>query len=118
MRLPVVISVLLFFAISAFAADVSGTWAMNLDSANGPVPASLTLKQDGDKVTGTYHGPRNEAPATGTMKDNDLKLSVVINAGGQSVTLAITAKVADDKMQGSLDFGGQGAATFTAAKKP
>jgi len=107
---------LLLFSISAFAADVSGTWAMNLEA--GTAEASLTLKQDGDKVTGTYHGPRNEAPATGTLNGNDLKLSAEINAGGQSVSLVITGKVADNKMKGSLDFAGQRSVSFTATRKP
>ncbi len=109
---------LLLFSIPALAADVSGTWTMSLESPNGAVAASLTLKQEGDKVTGTYHGPRNEAPATGTLNGNDLKLSAEINAGGQSIPLVITGKIAGDKLEGSLDFAGQRSVSFTATKKP
>jgi len=117
MRNLIAVAVLLFCSIPAMASDVSGIWAMSLETPNGSVPASLTLKQDGDKVSGTYKGPRNEAPATGTLTDNNLKLSVVIGMAGQSVTLVITAKVDGDKMAGSLDFSGR-AANFTAAKTP
>jgi hypothetical protein len=118
MRLLTIAAALLFSAISVFAADVSGAWTMSLETPQGSMPASLTLKQDGDAVSGTYRGPRNEAPAAGTLKDNDLKLSVSINAGGQSVTLTIAAKVAGDKMDGTLDFAGQQTLKFSATKKP
>jgi hypothetical protein len=89
---------LLLFSIPALAADVSGTWTMSLESPNGAVA--------------------DEAPATGTLNGNDLKLSAEINAGGQSIPLVITGKIAGDKLEGSLDFAGQRSVSFTATKKP
>jgi len=118
MRLLILTTVTLLTALASYAADVSGDWIMSLETPNGALAASLNLKQDGDKVTGTYRGPRNEAPAAGTMKDNDLKLSASINGRGQSLTIQIAAKVADDKMEGTLDIGGQASVGFKATKKP
>ena len=90
---------------------------MSLEAPQGSNQATLILKQDGEHVTGTYKGPRNEAPAEGTLKGNELSLTVSIAAGGQSLTLVITAKVDADKMDGSLNFAGQ-TVPFKATKKP
>jgi hypothetical protein len=118
MRLLPTLAALLFAAMAACAADASGTWAMSLEAPQGSTEATLILKQDGENVTGTYKGPRNEAPAKGTLKGTELSLTVsIVAAGGQSLTLVITAKVADDKMDGSLNFAGQ-TVPFKATKKP
>jgi hypothetical protein len=117
MRLLLTLAAVLFAAMAARAADASGTWAMSLEAPQGSADATLILKQDGENVTGTYKGPRNEAPTKGTLKDNQLSLTVSITSGGQSVTLVSTGKVADDKMDGSLNFAGQ-TVPFKATKKP
>jgi hypothetical protein len=117
MRLLPTLAASLFTAMAACAADASGTWAMSLETPQGFMDATLVLKQDGENITGNYKGPRNEAPAKGTLKGNELSLTVAIAAGGQPLTLVITAKVADDKMDGSLNFAGQ-TVPFKATKKP
>lgn len=117
MRALTIAAALVFSAVSAFAADVSGTWAMNVDAPDGAVEATLTLKQDGDKITGTVSSQMGEAPLNGTLKDGDITFTMVMDAGGQNVTIVYTAKIAADKMEGSLDFGGQGEIKFTATKK-
>jgi hypothetical protein len=117
MRLLLTLAAMVFAAVAACAADASGTWAMSLEAPQGSAEATLILKQDGENVTGNYKGPRNEAPAKGTLKGNELSLTVSIAARGQSLTIVITAEIADDKMDGSLNFAGQ-TIPFKATKKP
>jgi len=51
-------------AFAAFAADVTGKWTYEMQGGRGgnggPVTQTLTLKVDGDKVTGTISGRRGE----------------------------------------------------------
>ena len=117
MRLVTIAVALLLSAFTVFAADVSGAWTMTLDSPQGAAEATLTLKQEGGKVTGTYKGPRNTATVAGTMAGNDLKLTAAMDAGGQSVALVFTAKVAADKMDGSINFAGQMDVPFKGSRK-
>lgn len=117
MRFLTIAAALLFSALSAFAADVSGAWTVNIDSPQGAVEATLTLKQDGDKITGTLASQMGEAPVTGTMKDDTITFTMSMDAGGGPMTLVYKAKVAADKMDGSLDLAGQGEIKFTATKK-
>ncbi len=117
MRFLTIAAALLFSAVAAFAADISGAWTMNIDSPQGALEAVLTIKQDGDKITGTISSQMGEAPVTGTLKEDTVTFTMSMDAGGGPVTLVYTAKIADNKMDGSLDFGGQGEIKFTATKK-
>jgi hypothetical protein len=38
------------------------------------------LKQDGEKITGTYHGMHGPADVTGTIKANDVTMSVTVQS--------------------------------------
>ena len=117
MRVPALIATFFLVVFSAFAADVSGDWTVSIDSPQGSAAAAFTLKQDGDKVTGTYKGPRNTAPVAGTLTGDDLKLTATVGGGGQSVTLTFTAKVAGDALDGTLDVGGQASVPFKGTRK-
>src|SRR5919202_4357027 len=57
-KLVFVTAILLVVALGAFAADVTGKWTYEMAGRNGG-PArqgTITLKQDGNKLTGTVPG--------------------------------------------------------------
>lgn len=117
MRFPAAIMAFFLLAISAFAADASGAWILTFTSPQGNAEGTLTLKQAGDRITGTYKGPRNTAPVSGTLSGDNLKLTGTIDAaGGQSVTLVFTAKVAANNIEGSIDFAGQANIPFKGTR--
>jgi hypothetical protein len=113
MRIYTIAVALLLSAVSALAADASGIWAVTIDAPTGAVDATLTLKQDGEKLTGTFTNARGETPLTGTMKGDDLSVSISAPVG----TLVITAKVTEGKMEGSLDYAGQAQVPLKGTKK-
>jgi hypothetical protein len=117
MRFVTIVFALLLTSLSALAADVAGTWAVTVDSPNGPLDVTLTLKQDGDKLTGSVNSQMGDAPITGTVKDNDLTFTMNMDANGASMVIVYKAKVDGDKMTGSLDFAGQGEIKFSGTKK-
>ena len=117
MRFAALLAALLLAVVSASAADVSGTWTLSFNSPQGTAEGTLTLKQDGDQVTGTYNGPRNAAPVSGTVSGDDIKLTATLDVGGQSLKLAFTVKVAADKIDGLIDFAGQANIPFTGTRK-
>ncbi len=117
MRIVTLVFALLLASLSAFAADVAGSWAVTVDSPNGPLEVTLTLKQDGDKLTGTVVSQMGEAPITGTIKDNTITFTMSMDAGGQNMVIVYKATVDGAKMAGSLDFAGQGEIKFSGTKK-
>jgi hypothetical protein len=116
MRFLIAVSALLLASLAAFAADAAGTWAIVIDSPNGPLSATLALKQDGDKLTGTITSQLGETPITGTVKDNDVEFSMKMERGGDTMVLAYKAKLDGDKITGTVDFAGQAVIPFTGKK--
>jgi hypothetical protein len=73
---------------SAAATDVTGTWEITIHyPSDGDYTATYVLKQDGETITGQYHGRFGPADVTGTIKANDVTLTVTV----QSLT-AVTAR--------------------------
>ena len=108
------------FAFSASAviaqrlADLTGTWAFSVVTANGTGTPTVTLKQDGAKLTGTYTSSRmGSRPLSGSVKGDSV--SFVIEGG--EVPLTFMGVVVDaNAMKGIVDFAGEGGATFTASR--
>lgn len=108
---------LLISAVSALAADITGNWAISVETPNGKRDSTLALKQDGEKLTGTMSSQFGDAPLTGTVKGNDVTFSITREFNGQSMKLDYTAKVDGTKLNGTLKFGDNDGIPFTGEKK-
>jgi hypothetical protein len=106
---------------AAPTSGVTGVWEFAVELASGGTGApTFTLKQDGEKVTGTYKGQLGEAPVTGTVKGSDVKLSYKINLQGQDLEGTYTGKLTgNDSMAGTVTFSlaDLGTGKWTAKKK-
>ena len=101
-KIVIVSLVAVLFAVSATAADVSGVWSLRLTTSDGESAprVSVTLKQDGDRVTGTcVIGDTDEKfTLTGQVIDNavtwrcaskgpvEASFSGTINSTGREMT--------------------------------
>jgi len=120
MKIVIMCALLLVaFAAPAVAQDakVEGAWTLTLETPNGTLNPTLTLKQAEEKLTGTYAGRMGEIPIEGTIKGSAIAFSAKINAQGQEIVLTFTGTVDQDSMKGSVDFGGMGSANWTGVRK-
>lgn len=103
-------------AIAQNLADVTGKWAFSVVTANGTGTPEVVLKQEGEKLTGTYESRMmGVRPLEGTVKKDVIDF---VLKGGE-VELRFTGTIIDkDNMKGELDMGGQGTAPFTAKRVP
>jgi hypothetical protein len=102
--------------ISAEPAKVAGKWnvTLQLESITGhPV---ITLKQDGEKLTGTYEGRYGVSDLKGSIKDNAIEFTVVVVAEGTRIEGAFGGKVDGDSMGGTVEFEGAGDGTWSAVR--
>lgn len=99
--------------------DVTGTWTFTVQTDAGSGTPTVTLKQDGEKLTGHYSSANlGEAELTGTVKGQDIKFSFSADAAGQSLQVTYTGTIeSKDSMKGSVDLGGVGHGTFTAKRQ-
>ncbi|HEY9232563.1 MAG TPA: hypothetical protein VIS78_10455, partial [Blastocatellia bacterium] len=76
------------------------------------------LKQEGEKITGTYKGQLGESSVTGTVKGNDVTLMYKVSPQGEEITVTYTGKLTGkDAMGGKAAYGSLGEGTWTAKKK-
>ncbi len=99
--------------------DLTGKWAFAVVTENGTGTPAVVLKQEGEKLTGTYESRMMGARAfTGVVKGDSVTLTLEAN-GPDGVTLVFRGVVVDkDNLKGNVDFGGMGSATFTGKREP
>src|SRR5215470_15990350 len=93
-------------------ANVAGEWNLTVEGPNGTGTPTVTLKQDGANLTGTYKGRFGESPVKGTLKGNDINFVATINAQGQEIPITYSGAVDGDAMKGKVKFGEMGEGTF------
>ncbi len=105
-------------AVSGFAAaDMTGTWAVTVETEMGSGTPSFDLVEEGGKLSGTYNGQMGSMPISGTIDDKTFKLVINVDAQGQSMAIEYAGSVDGDSIEGKLDFGGMGGGTFTGKKQ-
>jgi hypothetical protein len=102
---------------SAQATNVTGEWTFDVTTDQGSGTPTITFKQDGETLTGTYAGQLGAADLKGTVKGNAIHFTFTIDAGGQAAPVTYDGTVEKNTMKGKLDIGGMVNGTFTATKK-
>ena len=102
-------------AAPAAAFNLNGQWDAVADANGQPFPFLLTLKVDGESVSGGSSSQLGEATLkNGTWKDGKLSFELE----GSSGTIAMSATVIDGKLSGEFDYSGQLQGKWVAVKKP
>ena len=94
--------------------DLNGTWVFTVVTDQASGTATVTLKVEGEKVTGHISTPAFERDFTGTLKGQALEFSFIRDFG--AVTYKGTAE-SSDAIKGTVDIAGV-TGTFTAKRKP
>ena len=97
--------------------DVTGVWDMSVETPNGVIENVATLKQDGEKLTGTIASQMGELAMEGSVVGSEIKWVLNIDMGGQQVAIAFAGKVEGETMTGIFEMGGMGTAAWTAKKR-
>lgn len=104
-------------AVTAWLHDLTGSWTFSVTTENGTGTPAVTMKQAGEKLTGTYEsrmlGPRG---FVGTVTGDSVHFTLEAN-GPDGVALSFKGVVVSaDSLRGIVDFGGMGGATFTGSR--
>jgi hypothetical protein len=94
--------------------DLDGTWLFTVETDQGSGTPTVTLKVEGEKVTGHISATTFERDFTGTLKGHALEFSFIRDVG--AVTYKGTAE-SSDAIKGTVDIAGV-TGTFTAKRKP
>lgn len=102
---------------AALGAEISGTWTMEVETAMGSGTPTFVLKQQGDKLTGTYSGALGEKSVTGSVKADQVTIEFDADQVNGKVIYTGTLDAAAKKVKGKVKFGDAGEGTFTGSKK-
>ena len=97
--------------------DVSGTWALQVIIESATRTPTVVLKQDGQKLSGTYKSQIGEAPITGQIKDKEFSFQLTLTFEGTPVTIVYTGAVEENAMKGRVVAGDVASGTFTGKRQ-
>jgi hypothetical protein len=104
------------FVSQTQAADPSGKWAWTMPGRNGGPDRkiTLTLKTEGDKVTGKILAPTRDDPKAeteikdGKLAGDEVSFTVIRERNGNKMTLKYKGKVSADSIKGKVEYGPEG----------
>ena len=108
---------MLFSAVVFAQTNVTGKWVLDVQTDAGTGTPTITLKQDGENLTGRYSGQLGEADLKGTIKGNEFTFSFSGDLQGQQFTVTYKGTVDKETMTGTLDLAGMASGTFTGKKQ-
>jgi len=101
-------------AVGRGAIDLNGQWDAVADANGQPFPFLLTLKIDGESVSGSSSSQLGEATMkNGAWKDGRLSFQLE----GSNGTITMSATVIEGKLSGEFDYSGQLQGKWVAVKK-
>ena len=113
-----IVASLVVLSLTMFAepAKVAGKWsaALQLEAINSR--PTLDIKQDGEKLTGTYQGYYGASPLEGSIKEKEIAFSVTFSIEGSKFIGTFTGTVDGDSMGGRVEFEGAGSGTWSAVR--
>jgi hypothetical protein len=99
--------------------DLTGKWAFLVTYDGGSGSPMVTLTQKGDSLTGIYSSQAfGEQAIAGVVSGREFSFAFTAATGGETFTMTFLGTIAGpDALQGSVDMGGMGTASFTAKRQ-
>ena len=104
-RFMLILAALALAALTTFGGDTNaaGIWKWSLAGQTGETV--LTVKQDGEKLTGSYTNQFGKAEITdGSLKDGDITFKVKRELNGQAFVIKYSGQLSRDKITGKAEF--------------
>ena len=121
MRASYLVPVAAIWFTAALAADVSGKWKSEFETADGQkVQNVFTFKVDGEKLTGTVYSSFANAEAKieeGEVKGDAISFAITRNFGGTDARFRYKGKVAGDEIKFVVTIGDEGMQLEITAKR-
>ncbi|MDT7808008.1 MAG: hypothetical protein QOJ70_1821 [Acidobacteriota bacterium] len=104
---------------SGAAVRLSGTWTLITTIGPQEITSTLTLEQQGERLTGHIDNERFGANdiSEGTVNGNSFRFSTTANFGGQSISLSYEGTANGDHMSGNITTP-RGAIPFSGTRNP
>ena len=89
---------------------------MNINLGQGDKGATLTLQQEGDRVTGSIMGSLGTGEIANASAGDEVRFSVPLNIEGQTKEATFTGTLSGNEIRGTVTIVGQTPGSFTATR--
>jgi imidazolonepropionase-like amidohydrolase len=98
--------------------NLSGTWTVNVNLGQGDRSITLTLQQEGERLSGSIAGTlgAGEISNASASTAGEIRFTVSLNVEGQTKEATFTGRVANNEIRGTVAVVGMAPGTFTATK--
>jgi enterochelin esterase-like enzyme len=123
MKIPIILLAITACSLSAFAADVTGTWKADFETQRGVQKYAFALKQDGTNVTGKAsvdtNGEKREADLKeGKVQGDTLTFVELLTIQDNEVRVTFTGKLSANEIKFTRAVGDFGSTEATAKRDP
>lgn len=95
------------------AVNANGVWNLNIEVQGQQIPVTLTIKQDGGKVSGTLDSMLGKGEfSDGKISGNKITASAKMQMQGQNIEITVSGTVDGDTMKGVINTGIPNAPAF------
>jgi len=97
---------------------LAGSWTVVINTAQGDRTISLTLQQEGERLTGSISGPLGAGEISNGSASNtgEVRFTVSVNVEGQTKEATFTGNLANNQIRGNVAIVGSAPGTFTATR--
>ncbi len=107
------------FALTASAADVTGTWKGTAETPNGTIERTFVFKVDGTKLTGETSSEMlgKSVIEDGKVDGDNLEFTISVNFQGDDTKIHYKGTVSGDEIKFKAEIGGSGQTVEYTAKR-
>ena len=98
--------------------NLSGMWSVTVNLGQGDRTITLTLQQEGDRLTGSISGPlgAGEISNASTTTAGEVRFTATLNLEGQTKEATFAGRLSNNEIRGSVTVVGSAPGTFTATR--
>jgi imidazolonepropionase-like amidohydrolase len=102
----------------AAALIASGTWTLNVNLGEGELAATLTLQQEGERLSGSLQGALGSAQIANASVGaaGDIRFTAPVQLGGQTSEANFTGTINGNQMRGTVQIIGRSPGSFTGTR--
>src|SRR5215468_783977 len=97
-------------------ADMSGEWAIEFNSPQGPQEFTMYVQQQGPRLSGRLTSEYGEFPLRGSIDGNAFTITWSMPDGGRELDITFTGKVEGDNMTGTAKLGNRGTGQLSGTR--
>jgi len=96
---------------------VSGSWSLNVKLGPDEKTATLTLQQEGERLTGSIAGSLGAGEiSNAAMTADEVRFTVSLQLEGQTKEATFTGTLSGNEIRGAVTVVGSAPGTFTATR--